>query len=123
MPLPGCLPLWVHLIFLVFITFLPYYIRAGSSQGALLPHEIAAENVGDLHYLPVLDSFAGQLSGEVGETATPAIFLRKAVQQLPHGEARSDDLRFDFVSDIHKIPPLVFFGEFVEGFACNIIVA
>ena len=123
MPLPGCLPLWVHLIILVFITFLPYYICAESSRGSLLPHEVAAENVSDLYHLPVLDSFAGQLSGEVGDTAAPTVFLREAVHQLPHSEPGPDDLRPDFVSDIHEVSSFGLSGEFVEGFACMFIVA
>ena len=50
----------------------------------------------------VAQGAAPQLTGQIGKAGAPSVLIRQFLQHLVHGHTLAYDVRFDFVSCIHK---------------------
>jgi len=75
-------------------------IRRASFVPPLLPYEIIAKGVGKLYRLHIPQRLPLELVGQVGNAVTPAVILRKPINDFLHCVTGTHDVRLDFISQI-----------------------
>lgn len=74
-----------------------------------LLYEVIAQRISQLHDIFVADALPLQFCGQVGDAAASIVFISQSVNDLLHRKTGTNDLRFDLISDAHKI--LLFFRD------------
>ena len=82
----------------IVLNYFYYYIAFLECVSPLLPHNVIPQRVRQLHGLAVAKRAAFEFAGEIGDAATPPVFVGEVVHHLGHGHAGADDVRLDLVA-------------------------
>ena len=63
-----------------------------------MPHNVIPQRVRQFHRLAVAKRAAFEFAGEIGDAATPTVFVGEVVHHLGHGHAGADNVGFDLVA-------------------------